>query len=462
MKNLVYFLFLLFFISCSKTTNPAVTIPINTDTVPVVKTDSPFVQYGIPYSNMPDSRDVSIYQVNMRVFTPGTFQSVAARLDSIKALGINIIYLMPIYPVGQQNAFNSPYCVKDFNSVNTEFGTLDDLRNLVALVHQKNMGVILDWVANHTSWDNTWITNRSWYLQDANNNIVSPPGMGWSDVAQLNYTNATMRLAMIKAMKTWVYKANIDGFRCDYADGPPTDFWQQAIDTLRNISTHKLLMLAESSNSNNFTAGFDYIFGFNFYGKLKTIFSSNVSVLSIDNLNTSEYSGASTNQQVVRYTSNHDVDGSDGTPLQLFGGRTGSMASFVVVAYMKSVPMVYTGQEVGTPIKLVFPFTTTKVDWSINPDITAEYKKILAFRNSSLAIRQGQLTSYSTADICAFTKQQGTEQVFVIANLKNSVINYTLPTAIAGTNWSDAFNSTSMSLNTQITMQPYTYLVMKK
>ena len=461
MQNLYYIFVLFLFISCTKTTNTTV-IPDNTDTVPVVKTDTTPVQFNFPYSNMPDSRNVTIYQVNIRVFTPGTFQAVSARLDSIKALGVNIIYLMPIFPVGQVNAFNSPYCVKDYNSVNSEFGTLDDLRNLVTLAHQKNMGVILDWVANHTSWDNSWIANKSWYLQDANRNIVSPPGMGWNDVAQLDYTNGTMRLVMIKAMKNWVFRANVDGFRCDYADGPPADFWKQAIDTLRNITTHKLLLLAESSNTNNFTAGFDYIFGFNFYGTLKSIFSNNTSVLSIDNLNTSEYSGATVHQQVVRYTSNHDVDGSDGTPLQLFGGRTGSMASFVVIAYMKSVPFIYTGQEVGTPVKLVFPFTGTKVDWSVNPDVTAEYKKILAFRNSSLAIRQGQLNSYSSADICAFTKQQGTEQVLVVANLRNSVVSYTLPAAIAGTNWSDGFNGVAVSLNTKLTMQPYSYLVLKK
>lgn len=444
------------FISCHKTTDSG----NNNTPVPIV--DSTPTQYGVPFAGVPDSRDVTIYQVNIREFSPGNLQSVSARLDSIKALGVNVVYLMPVYPVGQLNSVNSPYCVKDYLSVNPEFGMLEDLRNLVTLAHNNNMAVILDWVANHTSWDNAWIANKTWYLQDANGNIVSPPGMGWNDVAQLNFNNTTMRLAMIKAMKYWVYAADIDGFRCDYADGPPTDFWQQAIDSLRNITTHKLLLLAEGSKSSNFTAGFNYNFGFNFYGNLKTIFSSNTAVTSIDALNTSEYAGATGNQQVVRYTSNHDVDGSDGTPLQLFGGRNGSIASFVVAAYMKSVPMIYTGQEVGTPVKLVFPFTTTKVDWTINPDMTAEYKKIIAFRNSSLAIRQGQLTSYSNADICAFTKQQGTDEVLVLVNLRNTVINYPIPAAIANTTWTDAYNGATDSLNTQITMQPYSYMVMKK
>ncbi len=458
MKNLII-VFIILILGCSKTSGTAaVTPPI---VVPPV-IDSTYIQHGTPYANMPDSRDVTIYQVNMRVFNPGNFQSVVSRLDSIKALGVNVIYLMPIYPVGQLKAFNSPYCVKDYKSINTEFGTLQDLKGLVDAAHNRNMAVILDWVANHTSWDNSWINNKAWYLQDGSGNIVSPPGMGWSDVAQLNFTNTDMRLAMINAMSYWVYNANIDGFRCDYADGPPADFWKQAIDTLRNIKTHKLLMLAEGSRSTNFSAGFDYNFGFNFFSTLKTIYSNNTSVLSIDNLNISEYTNSSGNQQVVRYTSNHDVDGSDGTPLQLFGGKDGSLASFVVVAYMKSVPMIYTGQEVGTAVKFTFPFTGTKVDWTINPDITAAYKKIIAFRNSSSAILQGQLTSYSTADVCAFTKILGTDSVLVLVNLRNTISNYTLPTAIANSSWTDAFNANTVALNTQVSLQPYSYLVMKK
>ena len=454
----VYLLFILL-VSCSKSTPTAVVVP------PVIippVLDSTYIQHGTPFAYMPDSRDVTIYQVNMRVFNPGTFQSVISRLDSIKALGVNVIYLMPVYPVGQLKAFNSPYCVKDYRAVNTEFGSLQDLKGLVDAAHNRNMAVILDWVANHTSWDNSWISNKAWYLQDGSGNIISPPGMGWSDVAQLDFTNTDMRLAMINAMRYWVYNANIDGFRCDYADGPPADFWKQAIDTLRNIKTHKFLMLAEGSRSSNYSAGFDYNFGFNFFSTLKTIYSSNTSVLSIDNLNNTEYTSATGNQQVVRYTSNHDVDGSDGTPLQLFGGKDGSLASFVVVVYMKSVPMIYTGQEVGTAVKFIFPFTGAKVDWTINPDVTAAYKKIIAFRNNSAAIRQGQLTSYSTADVCAFTKVLGTDSVLVLVNLRNKVINYTLPAAIANSNWTDAYNASAIALTSQVSLQPYIYMVMKK
>jgi glycosidase len=369
---------------------------------------------------------------------------------------------MPIFPVGSVNSVNSPYCVKDYKAVNPEFGTLADLRALVDGAHNKNMSVILDWVANHTSWDNPWIAAHSdWYLKNGSGVIVSPPGTGWNDVAQLNFNNTEMRLQMIKAMKYWVYTANVDGFRFDYADGPPFDFWKQAIDTLRNISTHSLLLLAEGNRNTHFTAGFDYIFGFSFYGQLKTIFSNNQPVTNIDALNNSEYVNATNGQQVVRYITNHDVNGSDGTPLTLFGGVNGSMAAFVVTAYMKSVPMVYNGQEVGTPFQLVFPFTGADINWTLNPAITAEYKKVIAFRNSSMAIRRGTLTSYSSADVCAFTKISGAEKVFVASNLRNNTITYTLPAAVASMTWTDAMTGNNTALGTQIILQPYSYLVLK-
>ena len=180
-----------------------------------------------------------MYEVNMQTYTPANFQGVMARLDSIKALGVNVIWLMPTYPVGVLKSINSPYCVQNYNAVNPNFGTLTDLRNLVAAAHTLGMAVIMDWVANDTSWDNVWITNKSWYLQDANGNIISPPNTNYNDVAALNFNSTPMRTAMIRAMKYWIFTANVDGYRCDFADNVPNDFWAQALDTLSTISTHK-------------------------------------------------------------------------------------------------------------------------------------------------------------------------------------------------------------------------------
>jgi len=417
-------------------------------------------QYGKPYNNVPDRRDVSMYQVNMRSFSKeGNFKGVIARLDSIKALGINVVYILPIYPVGVLKAQDSPYSVKDYRQINTEFGTLDDLRALVDGVHKRKMAIIIDWVGNHTSWDNPWIVNKDWYEQDSTGNIKH--AQTWHDVAQLNFKNNDMRLTMIKDMKYWVLTANVDGFRCDYADGPPADFWKQAIDTLRNIPAHKLLFLAEGTRGENFNAGFDYNFGFRFFENLKKIYKDGKTVKSIDAINVKDYTNATNGQQMVRYITNHDVNSSDGSPIQLFGGKKGSMAAFVVVAYMKSVPMIYDGQEVGTPYPLVFPFTNSKIDWSLNPDVTAEYKKVIAFRNGSEVVRRGELTSYSSDDVCAFTKQLGEKVVFVLSNLRNTIVSYNIPSNLLVYKWKNGFTGGKSKLSSTITLAPYQYIVLK-
>ncbi|GGI51739.1 alpha-amylase [Mucilaginibacter galii] len=418
-------------------------------------------QYGKPYTGVPDKRDVTIYQVNLRAFSKeGSFQGVIARLDSIKALGINVVYLMPIHPVGVLKTANSPYCVKDYNAVNSEFGTLDDLRKLVNGAHQRKMAVLLDWVGNHTSWDHAWITaHKDWYKQDSTGKIISPKG--WNDVAQLNFDNLDMRQEMIKAMKYWVYVANIDGFRCDYADGPPADFWKQTIDTLREIPAHHLLILAEGKRPANYQAGFDYNFGFTFFENLERVYKRGKTVKIIDSLNIKNYDGATGDQQIVRYLTNHDVNGSNGSAVEIFGGKKGSMAAFVVVAYMKGVPMIYNGQEVGLPYRLVFPFTSAKVDWTLNPDVTAEYKKIIAFRNASTAIRRGKLTSYTTDDVCAFIKENSGKKVLVISNLRNKNIAFKVPATLLENRWKNAFTNAKTSLAGTINLEPYTYIVLK-
>lgn len=428
----------------------------------IVKPDVPvFEQYGTPFNEVTDPQDAVIYQVNTRAFSAThNFQGITARLDSIKNLGVNVIYLMPIYTVGALKSINSPYCIKNYKGISTEFGTMEDLRALVDGAHARGMSVMLDWVANHTAWDHGWMSNKSWYKQDAAGNITSPNG--WTDVAQLNFSNAAMRLEMIYAMKYWVYEANIDGFRCDYADGPPATFWKQAIDTLRNIKTHKLLMLAEGSRIDHYLAGFDFTFGFRYYDELKNVFSKGTTTANLFVPNSTEYTNATEQKRVVRYITNHDVNSSDGTPLDLFGGAGGSMAAFVTVAYMKSVPMIYNGQEVGYPNRISFPFTGIAINWNLNKTMTAEYKKIIAFYNMSAAIRRGTLTTYSNADLCVFSKTLDNETVFVISNFRNTNVTYSLPPAIANSQFTNAFTNETVTLNNQIVLSPYQYFVLKR
>lgn len=439
----------------------------NPPTPPTTPGTPPPPQYGTPFAGVPDRQNAVMYQVNMRAFSQsGNFAGVTARLDSIRDLGVNVLYLMPIYPIGTDSkSVNSPYAVKDYQSVNPEFGSLTDLRTLVDGAHARGMAVMLDWVANHTSWDNPWILQHSdWYQKNAVGVIqpVSNNGTTYNDVAQLNFSNAAMRLEMISALKSWVYTANVDGFRFDYADFQPNDFWKQATDTLRNIKSHKLLLLAEGTRAANFSSGFDYNFGFNWYGGIYQVYKNGSAATALDALNNNEYSGATGTQQVVRYITNHDVNGSDGTPVELFGGKAGAMSAFVATALYKGVPMLYNGQEAGMSQRIPFPFTGVKVRWGQNPDVKRAYKQLLAARAGSAALRVGTPTAYSTANVCAFTKTAGSEQALVIANVRNSPQTYPLPTTLANTTWTDALTGGTMALGTQVSLPAYGYLVLKK
>jgi len=459
MKMNVLSLVFLLLLSCSKSPSVAPAPPSPPDTTTSTTPSLP-AQYGTPFTGVPDPRDVSIYQVNMRAFSAThDFQGVINRLDQIKALGVNVIYLMPVYPVGVYKSVNSPYCIRSLDSVGSEFGTLSDLRNLVDGAHSRNMAVILDWVVNQTSWDHPWITQHpDWYLRDGSGNIEALAG--YSDVAALNFSSTAMRSAMILAMESWVFRANIDGFRCDYADNPPIDFWQQTIDTLRNITSHQLLLLAEGTRSANYGAGFNYNFGFQFYGNLQPILQGSPVTL-IDASDSIEYVGATGTQQIVRYLTNHDVDGTDGAPVTRLDGIPGSTAAFVVVAYRKGVPFVYNGTEVAFPTPIVFPFTSVTIDWTINPGVTAAYSQIIAFRNSSIAIRRGTLTSYDNNDVCAFTKTSGDSSAAVLVNLRNATITYPVPAALVGTAWTNAWDGTAVNLGTTVVLAPYQYMVLR-
>ncbi|MDQ6903720.1 MAG: starch-binding protein [Bacteroidota bacterium] len=418
-------------------------------------------QYGHHFSKVPDTRDINLYQVNIRAFSAaGNLAGVTARLDSIKNLSINTIYLMPVYPVGTDaKSSNSPYCIKDFTSVGAEYGSLADLQTLVESAHKKGMAVILDWVVNQTSWDNPWITQHpDWYVKDANGNIQQLDS--YTDVAALDMTNPQVQHAMVADMRYWIFAANIDGFRCDYADHPPVSFWKKTIADLRSNCTHKLIMLAEGSRTDNFTAGFDMNFGFNFYYNAIIPIHSGSSVSKIQTVNNAEYTSANATQQVARYTGNHDTNGS-GTPLELFGGQAGVMANFVVAAYMKGVPFLYNGQEVAFATRIPFPWNTVHIDWTPKPAVTDEFKKVLQFRSSSDAIRRGTLLNYSDVNVCAFTKTMSSEEVLVFSNLRSAISKYIIPPALAGT-YNDAFSNAHKTLKAldTLTLGGYQYLTL--
>ncbi len=417
-------------------------------------------QTAVTYQ-LPATDDVVMYQVNPRVFAAeASFRAVGEQLDSIRALGINVVWFMPINEVGRLNSVNSPYCVKDYRAVNPEFGTMDDFREVVARCHEKGMSVIIDWVPNHTSWDNEWLAqHKEWYTQDENGEVISPAGTGWNDVADLNFDNAEMRLAMIDAMKYWVTEVGIDGFRCDAADFVPFEFWKQAVDSLRAIPERSLLLLAEGKRKDHFDAGFDMNYAWDFHGKVRDVFRQDSCAASLFTADRGEYDTIPAGKVKLRFTTNHD-ETMKMSPVEEFGGERGSMAAFVASTYLHGGALIYGSQEVGHPERIDF-FRYCPVDWSANPALRAEYRTLMSLYNGHPAIRKGTCIAYPDSNVLLFEKQAEGERFLIAVNVRPEEASVALPAEWASRSCTDALTEAEITTTDTLSLPPYAYYIMK-
>lgn len=424
-----------------------------------------FTQYSTPFNAVPDAKNVVLYEVNIRAFSPsGDFQGVKSRLSNLKALGVNTIWLMPIHPVGQERSaggLGSPYSVKNYREVNPEFGDLQKLRDLVQAAHDNGMAVILDWVANHTSWDNPWIANKSWYTQDANGNIATPAGTNWQDVADLNYANQDLRKAMTQAMKYWVMEANIDGFRCDAVDMVPADFWKSALDELKALPNRKLVLLAEGGKPDNFTSGFQMNYAWDFCSNIGQVYKNNLAATTIFTTHEKEYKDLPAGAIKLRYTTNHDLSAWEATPVEVFGSQKAALSTSVITVLTSASPLIYSGQEVGREEKLAF-FTKDPIDWNENKDVLDAYEELIAIYNSGEAFRNGALQYFPHQDFALFTRTHNSEQFLVVVNVRNSVKTWTPEANLKSLQWKDMQTNADVTLSATEDLQPYQYRILKK
>ncbi len=444
----VGFVCLLFTVSCSTTDSGSTSsdTPTNTNDGFIPK----------------PTADIVMYEINPLSFSATkNLQGITNRLDNIKALGVNTIWIMPIYPVGTINSFGSPYCVKDYTSVRTSLGNLQDLKNLVTIAHQKGIAVIFDWVANHTSWDHPWInSNPNWYTHNSSGQIISPAGTNWNDVADLDFSNSSMRTAMINAMKYWVVEANIDGFRFDAADFVPYDFWQQANAALNAIPNKQLILLAEGSRADHFTAGSQMNFAWDYLATEKNVFGTTQSnANSFFTTNATEYAFVPNGKKKLRFTTNHD-ESNIATPISVYGGIDGALAASVIAIYLQGVPLIYCGQEVGVSSTTTYNGSNT-INWSANPSMLNAYTSLLSFYNASPTARTGALTTYNDSHVVVFSKSTATQQVLVLVNTRSTIKTFAVPTTLQG-NWTNALNENSITLNSSISLSGFQYLVLKR
>ncbi|MCD4684132.1 MAG: alpha-amylase, partial [Bacteroidales bacterium] len=265
--------------------------------------------------------------------------------------------------------------------------------------------------------------------------------------------------AMIDAMKYWILEANVDGYRCDYADGVPYDFWKRAFDTLTSIPNREYVLLAEGSRNDHFTAGFEMTYGWDYYNKLKGVYEGQAAS-GLTTTHNNEYSNIPEGKHKLRFTTNHDESAWDNTPMVLFNGKDGALAASVVTIFMGGVPLFYTGQEVGR-VDIVPFFSNSPINWDDNPDMLQAYKDLMDFYSQSEVARKGTSESYLHADVVCLKKSYGNVELVVIVNVRDNTVSYSIPGVLQNTNWMDALTNESVTLETSLLLGNYQYIILK-
>ena len=413
------------------------------------------------------SCDATIYEVNLRQYSPGgTFGEFAQHLPRLKAMGVKILWLMPVNPIGVLNrkgTLGSYYSVRDYLAVNPEYGTRDDFKSLVAQAHALGMYVIIDWVANHTAWDNPLtIEHPDWYSRDAAGKFT-PPVPDWADVIDLNYDSQDLRRYMIDAMKSWVAECGIDGFRCDVAEMVPLDFWVAARAELEQVKP--VFMLAEGEAAALHERAFDATYGWQLFRLMREISEGAASAVDIWAYLDGDGAAYAADAYRMYFTSNHDENSWNGTAYEMFGD--GARAFAVLAATLDGIPMVYSGQEAGLKHRLAF-FDKDSIAWA-DDEFAGLYATLLNLKQANRALWNGdsggaveRVKTSNDGAVFAFVRKRGDDRVLVEANLSQRTQKVELRGKSFAGAYTDVFTNkpTSLGDGTWVKLEPWTYRVL--
>ena len=416
-----------------------------------------------------------IYEINTRQYSPeGTFKALEADLPRIKGLGIDILWLMPIYPIGEKDrkapagattSLGSYYSIKDYEAINPEFGTSGDFKSLVTMAHGMGFKVIIDWVANHTARDNHWITEHpEWYKKDKKGNIATP--YDWTDCAQLDYSNKAMRKAMVGSMKFWVTNFDIDGFRCDMAGLVPTDFWEDARTELLKIKP--LYLLAENEDKPEMCRmAFDSDYGWEMHHLMADATQGKKEVSEIVKLQFRIDSVLPPRAFKLNFITNHDENSWNGTAKEKFGN--GENCCAVLTFTLPGMPLIYNGQEAGMTKRLRF-FAKDTINWSDTRNVPF-YKKMIDLRHRNPAIwnppyggKLVQLPNSAPGKIVSFLRSSENARVLVLINMSQDTITANITSILADGKYINAFNKNKIQINSDnrtCYFEPWEYIVLE-
>ena len=368
-----------------------------------------------------------IYEMNVRQYTPeGTLRAAMRELPRLQKLGIDVVWLMPIYPIGvleRKGTLGSYYAISDYTAVNPEFGTMEDFDRFLAEAHRLGLRVILDWVANHTSPDARWIREQpaDWYVRDSLGRTIVQ--YDWTDIAKLNYDNADMRAAMEQAMRFWLDRG-IDGFRCDMACEVPIDFWRTTLPALRR-DYPGIYLLAEGEDPALHEEAFDASYAWELHHLMNAIARGEKSPAELQRQVEKEDSTTPPEAFRLMFTSNHDENSWAGTEFERMGPAARVMA-LLTFTLPKGQPLIYTGQEMGYDHRFAF-FEKDPVPQWVENDLTGFYRQLIRLRHDHEALAAGERggeTVWMEAGtlpegVVGFTRRKGADEVLVVANLSN-------------------------------------------
>ncbi len=369
-------------------------------------------------------KDAVIYEIFPRQYSQkGDFNSITNDLDRLKNLGITVLWLMPIHPIGKEKSkgtVGSPYAVKDFYAINPNYGTSDDFKKLISEAHKRGMKVIIDIVANHTSWDSVMMKNKAFYSQDKNGNII-PPVPDWADVADLNYDNPELRKYMIEMLKMWVRDYDLDGFRCDVAGFVPTSFWEEARTEVDKIKADTI-WLAEWESPDLLVKAFNLDYSWAMHATLDKVLHGDIPASEIRKTWETDKAKMPKNALRMRFSDNHD----EKRAIARFGEK-GALAAQTLAFTLDGVPMFYNGMEVGDTTESGAPalFEKLPIFWQISErrkDFPKFYQGMAELRKNYVSLRRGDLTWLRNSDenrILTFTRKSGNEEILVAINMTN-------------------------------------------
>lgn len=368
------------------------------------------------------SRQSVIYEVNIRQYTPeGTLAAFTEHLPRLKDLGVDILWLMPIYPISELNhkgSLGSYYAVADYQEVNPAFGTKDDVRKLIGEAHNLGMKVVLDWVANHTGCDHRWTTEHpEWYVHNSENDGFYSP-YDWTDTYELDYDKPEMRRAMVNAMQYWIREFDIDGFRCDVAYEVPTEFWNEIRPQLDSVKP--MFMLAEAELPELLEHGFDMAYNWPLKNLLFDIAQGRRTAQSIDTLLVNQEQQFPQRGVLINHLTNHDLNSWDGSEFERFGDAVKAFATLVYT--IPGMPLIYTAQEIGLDRRIEFFEKDPVTQWQRNEWFDF-YKSLNELKHNNIALdtygkwSQVQHLSTNSDDVIAYRRTKGDNNVLVVLNL---------------------------------------------